>query len=206
MRRETIKGKSGQSAGAQGARVVNGINVEQLKEKLQMMSEEPGLAKSRFRATNRWVNGGFNRATIGNFFCANQENAHAQAFTIEMDEPPLLLGEDHGANPVEAVLAALSGCLTTGLVVNAAAQGIEIEEIESEYEGQLDLRGFLGLSDEVRNGYQNIRVKFRIKADAPQEKIDELVRIAQARSPVFDIVSNPVSVTVTGEKMGRSLH
>lgn len=206
MRRETSKGKSGQKAGTPGLRIVNGIDVEQLEAKLRMMSEEPGLARSKFRATNRWVKGGYNRATIGKFYCANQENAHAQTFTIEMDEPPLLLGEDHGANPVEAVLAALSGCLTTSLVVNAAAQGIEIEEIESEYEGQLDLRGFLGLSDEVRNGYQNIRVTFRINADAPQEKIDELVRLAQARSPVFDIVSNPVSVTVTGEKMGRSLH
>lgn len=206
MRRETSKGKSGQSARSPGQRVINGINVGQLEEKLRMMSEEPGLARSKFRATNRWVNGGYNRATIDQFFCANQENAHAQSFTIEMDEPPLLLGEDHGANPVEAVLAALSGCLTTGLVVNAAAQGIEIEAIESEYEGELDLRGFLGLSDEVRNGYQNIRVKFRINADAPQEKIDELIRLTQARSPVFDIVSNPVSVTVTGEKMERRLH
>jgi len=206
MRREPIKSKSGKQAGEKGLRVINGVNVEQLEEKLRMMSDDPGLAKSKFRATNRWVNGGYNRATIGNFYCANQENPHAQTFTFDMDEHQLLLGEDHGANPVEAVLAALSGCLTTGLVFNAAAQGIEIEEIESEYEGTLDLRGFLGISDEVRNGYENIRVKFRIKADAPEEKIDELIRLAQARSPVFDIVSNPVKVIVTGEKVGRRLH
>lgn len=206
MKPETIKGKSGKKVGEKGLRVVNGVNVEQLEEKLQMMSDEPGLAKAKFRATNRWVNGGYNRATIGNFYCANQENAHTQTFTFDMDEHQLLLGEDHGANPVEAVLAALSGCLTTGLVFNAAAQGIDIEEIESEYEGTLDLRGFLGISDEVRNGYEDIRVKFRIKADAPEEKIHELIRLAQARSPVFDIVSNPVKVNVTGEKMGRRLH
>ncbi len=208
MKRETIKEKSkGVKSAGSIPTLVNGVNVQQLQEKLEMLSEDPGLAKARFRATNRWVNGGHNRAVIGDFYAAKQENAHQQKFTFEMDEPPLLLGEDRGANPVEAVLAALSGCLTTGLVFNAAAQGIEIEEIESEYEGQLDLRGFLGLSDEVRNGYDNIRVTFRIKADAPQEKIDELIRLAQARSPVFDIVSNPVNVTVTGEKMGMgSVH
>lgn len=206
MKPEKSKEKLAREPKKKGMRIVNGVDVEQLRDKLRMISEDPGLAKSKFRATNRWVNGGYNRATIGNFYSARQENVHLQTFTVDMDEHPLLLGEDHGANPVECVLAALSGCLTTGLVFNAAAQGIEIEEIESEYEGQLDLRGFLGLSDQVRNGYDNIRVKFRIKADAPQEKINELIRLAQARSPVFDIVSHPVTVTVTGEKMGQSLH
>jgi uncharacterized OsmC-like protein len=207
MKTETFKGEFSKGKGKRGKAFINGVDVAKLEEKLRMISEDPGLGKARFRATNRWVNGGHNRATIGDFYAAKQENAHVQKFTFELDEPPLLLGEDRGANPVEYVLAALSGCLTTGLVFNAAAQGIEIDEIESEYEGTLDLRGFLGLSDQVRNGYDNIRVKIRVKADASQEKIDELVLLAQARSPVFDIVSNPVRVTVMGEKMGReSLH
>jgi uncharacterized OsmC-like protein len=122
-------------------------------------------------------------------------------FKLEIDEPPLLLGEDYGANPVEYVLTALSGCLTSSLIYHAAAQGITIEEVESELEGDLDLRGFLGLSDEVRNGYNSIDVKFKVKADAPQEKIDELIELAQKRSPVFDIVSHPVQVTVRAEKV-----
>ncbi|MBL8190484.1 MAG: OsmC family protein, partial [Acidobacteria bacterium] len=105
-------------------------------------------------------------------------------------------GEDNGANPVEYVMAALAGCLTTSLVYHAAAQGITIESVESSYEGELDLHGFLGLSDKVRNGYESLNVTFRIKADAPEEKLRELVELAQRRSPVFDIVSNPVPVTV----------
>jgi uncharacterized OsmC-like protein len=125
---------------------------------------------------------------------------------MDADEPPLLLGEDIGANPVEYVLTALSACLTTALVYHAAAQGIIIHEVESDLEGDLDIRGFLGLSDEVRNGYEHIRVNFRIKADAPQEKIEELIRLAVQRSPVFDVVSNPVRVTVRGEKMEETSH
>ena len=208
MRTEPTSGKeaTGRAAGAGAGNIVNGVDVSQLKEKIRMISENPELGRSRFRAVNRWVNGGHNRATIGDFFAAGQENAHEQSFALEIDEPPLLLGEDLGANPVEYVLAALSGCMTTSIVYFAAAQGIEIDEIESRFEGELDLRGFLGLSDEVRNGYQNIRVNFRIKADVPQEKIDQLVQLAQERSPVFDIVSHPVSVTATGEKVEGSLH
>ena len=100
------------------------------------------------------------------------------------------------ANPTEFLLHALAGCLTTSLVYHAAAQGIEIEEVESQFEGDLDLRGFLGLSDRVRNGYENIRVTFKITADAPEEKLQELCQLAQKRSPVFDIVSNPVPISV----------
>ena len=117
-------------------------------------------------------------------------------FVMEADDPAVLLGEDHGANPVDYVMAALASCLTTSLVYHAAAQGIKIESVESSYEGELDLHGFLGLSDKVRNGYENLNVTFKIKADAPEEKLRELVELAQRRSPVFDIVSNPVPVTV----------
>lgn len=186
--------------------MINGVDVGKLKETVGAIQNDPDLARCKFRATNRWINGGHNQAKIHDFYGAKQENPHQKQFKLEIDEPPLLLGEDAGANPVEYILTALSGCLTTSLIYHASAQGIEIEEVESEFEGDLDLRGFLGLSPEVRNGYENIRVKFRVKADAPQEKIDELIQLAQARSPVFDIVSNPVKVTVTGEKMPESLH
>ena len=100
------------------------------------------------------------------------------------------------ANPVEYLLAALAGCITTGLVYHAAARGIELQEVESTYEGNVDLRGFLGMTDEVRNGYEAINVTFRIKSDAPREQLEELVKIAQQRSPVFDCVTNPVPVNV----------
>ncbi len=185
---------------------VNGVDVEQLHKTVDAIKGDPELAKCKFRATNRWVNGGHNQAIIDDFYGAKQENAHTRQFTMEVDEPPLLLGEDIGANPAEYVLSALSGCLTTSLIYHAAAQGIEIQEVESKYEGSLDLRGFLGLADEVRNGYDDIQVTFNIKADAPQEKIDELVQLAQKRSPVFDIVSNPVNITVRGTKMEETMH
>jgi uncharacterized OsmC-like protein len=108
-----------------------------------------------------------------------------------------LLGTDQGANPVEYALAALNGCLTTSLIYHAAAQGVKIDEVESTLSGDLDLQGFLGMSEKVRNGYEKIRVNFRVKSDAPREKIRELVDLAQKRSPVFDIVSHPTPIEVS---------
>ncbi len=182
---------------------INGIAVDRLHDTVNDIKQNPTLAKCTFRAHNKWISGGHNQAVITDFHAANQEIPHRQMFKLEIDEPPLLLGEDYGANPVEYVLTALSGCLTSSLIYHAAAQGITIEEVESELEGDLDLRGFLGLSDEVRNGYNSINVKFKVKADAPQEKIDELIELAQKRSPVFDIVSHPVDVTVRAEKVAE---
>jgi uncharacterized OsmC-like protein len=176
---------------------INGVNVDQMFSTISAIKEEPGLAKFKFRASNQWVNGGHNRTTVKDFYGGGQEDtSRAQSFVLESDEPAILLGEDQGANPVEFLLHALAGCLTTSLVYHAAAQGIKIDAVESRFEGELDLRGFLGLSDRVRNGYENIQVTFKIKADAPEEKLKELCELAQKRSPVFDIVSNPVSVSV----------
>ena len=115
---------------------------------------------------------------------------------LDADEPPVLLGNDQGANAVEYVLTALAGCLTTSLIYHAAAQGVTINEVKSRLEGDLDLRGFLGLQDDVRSGYENIRVTFKIKADAAEEKLKELCELAQRRSQVVDIISNPVPVSV----------
>ena len=119
---------------------------------------------------------------------------------MDADEPPVLLGTDEGANPVEYALHALAGCLTTSLIYHAAARGIRIDAVESHLEGDLDLHGFLGMSDAVRNGYEKIRVTFKIDADAPDETLEELVMLAQQRSPVFDIISNPVPVAVRMER------
>lgn len=178
-------------------KIINGVNVDQLFGTINAIKDTPGLARFRFRASNRWVNGGHNTTTVKDFYGAGQEDtSRATSFVMEADEPAVLLGKDNGANPVEYVMAALAGCLTTSLVYHAAAQGITIESVESSYEGELDLHGFLGLSDKVRNGYESLNVTFRIKADAPEEKLRELVELAQRRSPVFDIVSNPVPVTV----------
>jgi uncharacterized OsmC-like protein len=180
----------------QATTMINGVNVDQLMETIGAIRDNNTIAKFEFRSHNRWMGGGHNRTSINEYSGACQEHRRNQAFVVEKDEPPVLLGQDQGANPVEYVLAALAGCLTTSLVYHAAARGIELESVESSYEGDLDLRGFLGLSDQVRNGYEQVRVTFRIKADATRDELEELVRVAQQRSPVFDIVSHPVPVSV----------
>jgi uncharacterized OsmC-like protein len=176
--------------------VVNGVDVERMGATVQAVQQNPTLAIFQFRAANRWITGGHNRSTIQSFYGAGQEDTvRTQPFVLDADEPPVLLGEDHGANPVEYVLHALAACLTTSLVYHAAARGIRIESVESRLEGDLDLRGFLGLSDTVRRGYRQIRVHFAIKSDAPAEQLKELTTF----SPVHDIVSNPVPVQITIE-------
>jgi uncharacterized OsmC-like protein len=182
------------------AATCNGLSVEQIFSTVKAIQSQPGLARFQFRNRNKWLGGGLNRSTIRDFYGAGQEDtSRASAFVFDNDEPPVLLGENRGANPVEFVLHALAGCLTTSMVLHAAARGIALDAVESTFEGDLDVRGLLGLSDEVRNGYERIRVKFRIEADAPRETLEELVRVAQQRSPVFDVVSHGVPVEVTLE-------
>ena len=177
--------------------VVNGVNVQELFKTIDEVKKKATIAKFRFRADNTWINGGHNRTSIRDFYGAGGEDTSRKTpFILDADEPRVLLGTDFGPNPVEYVLAALAGCLTSSLVYHGAARGIAIEEVESHLEGDLDLRGFLGLSEDVRNGYENIRVTFKIKADATEEQLRQLVQLAQKRSPVFDIVSHPVPVSV----------
>jgi uncharacterized OsmC-like protein len=178
-------------------KIVNGVDVERLFETVGAIQHNVQVAKFNFRAKNRWVNGGHNQTTINEFDGACQTHRRSKPFVFEKDEPPVLLGEDHGANPVEYALAALAGCLTTSLIYHASAKGIVIDEVEATLAGDLDLRGFLGMDDSVRNGYQRIQVAFRIKADAPEEALRELVELAQKRSPVFDIISNPTPIHVS---------
>ena len=176
--------------------IVNGINVDELFGTIDAIKNQPELAKFQFRASNKWVNGSNNRTTINGLYGAGQEHERENPFVLEKDEPQVLLGTDRGANPVEYALTALAGCLTTTLVCFAAAQGIELNEVESKFEGDADLRGFLGLDENVRNGCDNIRITFNIKSDAPKEKIEELVELAQNRSGVFDMLANKVPISV----------
>jgi uncharacterized OsmC-like protein len=175
---------------------LNGVSIDQLLSTIAAIKDKPDIAKFKFRAGNHWVNGGHNRTSINEFYGACQDQARSTPFVLEADEPPVLLGEDNGANPVEYVLTALAGCLTTSLIYHAAAKGVKIDAVESRLEGDLDLRGFLGMSPHLRNGYDAVRVTFKIKADAPEETLKELVDLAQKRSPVFDIMTHPVPVSV----------
>jgi uncharacterized OsmC-like protein len=181
----------------QSENIVNGVSVTRLFGTINAVTEDPAISKFNFRAKGKWINGGHNQTTINDFDGACQTHTRHQPFVFDKDEPPILLGTDQGANPVEYALAALNGCLTTSLIYHAAAQGVKIDEVESTLSGDLDLQGFLGMSEKVRNGYEKIRVHFKVKSDAPSEKIRELVDLAQKRSPVFDIVSHPTPVEVS---------
>lgn len=177
---------------------LNGVNVDQLIGTINAIKANPSLARFTFRATNEWVNGGHSRTMIQGFYGAGQEDmSRSQPFVLEGDEPPVLLGNNAGANAVEAVLHALASCLAVGFIYNAAAQGIKVDELKFSLEGDLDLHAFLGLSDKVRPGYENIRLVYRVKSNAPREKIEALCDYVQKTSPVLDIVRNPVPVTVT---------
>ena len=175
---------------------VNGVDVGRMNTTIEAIQQTPELAKFNFRATNTWISGGHNRSTIKEFYGACQEDTtRIEPFVLDADEPPVLLGKDQGANPVEFVLHSLASCLTTALVYHAAAQGITLETVESKLDGDIDLRGFLGLSHDVRKGYQNINVTFKVKSDADPKQLQDLCKY----SPVFDIISNPVPVNVSVE-------
>ena len=177
--------------------IINGVNVDRLGGMIQTVQENPNLGTFKFRAKNRWITGGHNSSTIQGFYGAGQEYAtRKKPFVLESDEPRVLLGTDQGPNPYEFVLHALAAGLTTSLVYHAAARGIHLESVESTLEGDLDVRGFLGLSDKIRRGYKEIRVHFAIKSNAPAEQLDELIRF----SPVFDMVANPVPVSIQIDK------
>jgi uncharacterized OsmC-like protein len=180
------------------ATTVNGVAVDKLMETIELLKARPELAEFKFRTRNRWVDGTYNRAENPSFYGAGAEDTGRRSPHVhEIDEPPVLLGEDRGANPVEYLLAGLSGCVTTTFIAYAAAQGVKIDELTTELEGDLDVRGFLGITGSVRPGYQEIRVKFHVKSDAPREKIQELIRLAERRSPVSDSVRKGVPIQFT---------
>jgi len=175
----------------------NGVNVDQLVGTINAIKDNPDLAQFKFRATNSWVSGGHSRTTIQSFYGAGSEDSSRTVpFELDGDEPPVLLGENAGPNAVEATLHALASCLSVGFVYNAAAQGISIEDLEFELEGDIDLHAFLGLSDEIRPGYQNISLSYRVKSDASREQIEALCDYVQKTSPVLDIIQNPVPVSI----------
>jgi uncharacterized OsmC-like protein len=179
--------------------VRNGVDTQTMFATLDAIKEQPELATFQFRATNHWIEGAHNRTTIKDFYGAGVEDtSRAKPFVVDAGEPAILLGTDTGPNPAEYLLHALAACLTTSLVYVAAARGVHLTEVESTLEGDMDVRGALGLDDNYRNGFTQIRVSFRVKGDAPAEKLQEVVERAQKRSAVFDMVTNgmPVSVDV----------
>jgi len=172
-------------------RRLNGVDLDTLMGTVNAIQAEPALGISKFRASNTWLSANHNRSTVTGFYAAKQEIAHAQTFTMDADEPAILAGGDQGANPVEYLLHALASCLTTSIVAHAAVRGIEIEELESELEGDIDLNGFLGLDAEMPKGFTEIRVRFRVKAD-PKD-MDNIKQLAMF-SPVFNTITKSARV------------
>jgi uncharacterized OsmC-like protein len=183
---------------AQAPNITNGVNVDALFETIDAVKRNPAIADFQFRASNKWMGGDHNRTMISGFRGACEEQVHANGpFEIDNSEPPVLLGQGAAANPVEYVLHALAGCLTTSMVYHAAARGIDVESVSSEVEGDLDIKGFLGLDENVRKGFHVVRVRMQVKSEADAETLKSLAQF----SPVFDIVSKSLPVEVSIEKI-----
>ena len=176
-------------------KTLNGLNTDQMFETLDAIRKQPEIAQFQFRARNTWVDGGMNRSTVQDFYGAGQEDtSRTEAFTFTNGEPPVLLGNNEGANPVEFLLHALAGCVTTTTVLHAAARGIKIHRLSTELEGDMDLQAFLGLSDAVPVGYKEIRIKMDIEADCSDEELESLLAFTKDHSPVCNTVCQPVPV------------
>jgi uncharacterized OsmC-like protein len=176
---------------------LNGVDTPTLFATLDAVKANPELAKFQFRATNRWLTGTHNRSTIRGFYGAGQEDTtRTEDFAYDADHPAVLVGTGNGPTPVEFLLHAIAACLTAGIANVAAARGVPLREVSSTVEGDIDLLGILGLSDQVRNGYQGIRVSFQIAGDAPDEVLRGLVEQSRSRSAVYDVLTNGVPVSI----------
>ena len=176
---------------------LNGVNTPVLMATINAVKDNPSLANFQFRASSRWVDGTYSESSVESFSGAGGEHNHQTRFTLGADHPAVLVGQDRGMTPVEFLLHGLAMCITAGIGNIAAARGITLSSVESRVEGDIDLRGILGLSDQVRNGYQNIRITFDIAGDAPPEKLRQIVEQSRARSAVFDVLTNGVPVNVS---------
>jgi uncharacterized OsmC-like protein len=176
--------------------VDNGVNVGALLEAREALRGAPEAAKFAWRASCRWQNGTHSQSRIKKFFGLGQDQQHKTEFTFTADHPEIFASEDFGATPVEYVLVGLASCLTAGVAAVAQNRGIQLRSVEADIEGTMDVRGILGVDSDVRNGYDDIKVTFKIDADASKKDIEALVAQSQKRSAVYDIVTNPTNVTV----------
>lgn len=177
--------------------VNNGVNVAALLGAREALGQAPEAAKFNWRATCKWVHGTHSQTSVKGFYGLGQQQAHKTEFTFDMDHPEIFASEDKGATPVEMVLTGLAGCLTAGVASIAQLRKIQLRSVTATLEGGMDIQGILGMDGDVRNGFDGIKVKFDIDADASKEDIEALVAQSQKRSAVFDIIANPTNVSVT---------
>ena len=178
------------------ATVNNGVNVQALLDAREVLKGAPAAAQFTWRASCKWQNGTHSRTNVNGFFGLGQEQQHKTETSFEADHPEIFASEDKGITPIEYVLVGLASCLTAGVAAVAQNRGIQLRSVESKLEGKMDIRGILGMDSDVRNGYDDIKVTFKIDADAPRKEIEAIVAQSQKRSAVYDVITNPVNVTV----------
>lgn len=175
---------------------INGVDVPTLLATIGAVGNQPELAKFTFRANGEWLKGTHSRARMNGFSGAGGDHERAQDFVAEADHPTVLVGGDNAPTPVEYLLAALSACVTAGIGNIASARQIKLESVETTVEGDADLLGLLGLDETVRNGFSGIRATFKIKGDAPEEKLRQIVEQSVRRSAVYDVLTNGTPVAI----------
>jgi uncharacterized OsmC-like protein len=176
---------------------MNGLDVQAAQETVGALKADPSLAQFQFRARNSWIEGGVNRSTIRDFYGAGREDdSRTSEFEFVNGEPPVLLGNNEGANPVEFLLHALAGCVTTTLILHATMRGIAIRKLSTELDGDMDLRGLLGLDPNVSPSYEEIRIRLHVEADCSDEELEDLLATTKAHSPVCNTVCRPVPVVI----------
>jgi uncharacterized OsmC-like protein len=174
----------------------NGVNVDALLAAREALTATPAAAKFKWRATCNWIDGTCSRSTVDGYSGLGTEHKHKTTFAFDADHPEVFASEDRGATPVEYVLVGLAGCLTAGVASVAQNRNIQLRSVKATIEGAMDLQGILGIDSDVRNGFDDVKVRFEIDADASHEDIEALVAQSQKRSAVFDIITNPTNVVV----------
>ena len=181
---------------ASNTSVKNGVNVEALLAAREALKGAPQAAKFTWRASCKWKNGTNSVSKVQGFHGLGTEQKHKTEFSFEADHPEIFASEDLGATPVELVLCGLASCLTAGVAAVAQNRGVQLKSVEANLEGSMDIQGILGIDSDVRNGYDDIKVTFKIDADAPKKEIEAIVAQSQKRSAVYDIVANPTNIRV----------
>jgi uncharacterized OsmC-like protein len=176
--------------------VDNGVNVEALLGAREALTAAPEAAQFKWRASCKWMNGTHSHSTVESFFGLGEEQSHVRAFTFDADHPECFASEDKGATPIEYVLVGLASCLTAGIAAVAQHRDIQLRSVVATLEGGMDLQGILGIDSDVRNGFDGIKVSYKIDADADQASLEALVAQSQKRSAVYDVITNPTNVTV----------
>ena len=176
--------------------VNNGVNVQALLDAREVLKGAPEAAQFTWRASCKWQTGTHSTTKVGGFFGLGQEQQHKTETSFSADHPEIFASEDKGITPIEYVLVGLASCLTAGIAAVAQNRGVQLRSVESKLEGKMDIRGILGIDGDVRNGYDDIKVTFTIDADASKKEIEALVAQSQKRSAVYDVLANPVNITV----------